>query len=185
MVRLVSMEDFGQLPRNTWGIPEPSWEESRKTGNAHVMSWGVNLFLIRKAPSEEAGSLDVILVPGRWLHVADSPPYHGVGVCFNRDGSRLGHGKGYYDKYIQRCERFAQEHGQRPPLLGNVPCEKCVTRSSPCHTVALSLTEQLLDVTGTSASSTTPPTTTEIPREDHDRLMHILLTPSETIRIPR
>ena len=39
------------------------------------------------------GAIDVVLVPG---------------VGFGRDGSRIGHGVGYYDRFFAKC--FANDH---------------------------------------------------------------------------
>ncbi|KIK25989.1 hypothetical protein PISMIDRAFT_95793 [Pisolithus microcarpus 441] len=61
--------------------------------------------------------LDVILLPGRWR------------VAFDRSLSRLGHGKGYYDKFLSSYITAAK----RPrPLLGKL-------------IVGLALQQQLLD----------------------------------------
>lgn len=32
--------------------------------------------------------------------------------------NRIGHGKGYYDHFIQRCYEYAKKMGREPPLLG-------------------------------------------------------------------
>jgi hypothetical protein len=32
MVRLHSLEDYQSLPLNSWGIPEPAWDEPREDG---------------------------------------------------------------------------------------------------------------------------------------------------------
>lgn len=54
-------------------------------------------------PSQEAlktGGLDLIVVPA---------------VAFTQEGARLGHGKGYYDIYYNRC---LQSQAQRPYTMG-------------------------------------------------------------------
>ncbi|EGD83456.1 hypothetical protein PTSG_12124 [Salpingoeca rosetta] len=48
----------------------------------------------------DAGGLDMIIVPG---------------LAFSRDGGRLGRGKGYYDKYIQKCNDFAAQTRRTAP----------------------------------------------------------------------
>ncbi|KAJ3746708.1 5-formyltetrahydrofolate cyclo-ligase [Lentinula detonsa] len=102
--------------------------------------WGI------REPSyeSEAGSrlnaidagLDLILVPG---------------VAFDRSMSRLGHGKGYYDRYIARYIAS----GRPRPLLGEH------------FKVGLGLRDQLLD--------------TAIPVEEHDYKMDMIVTPDEVL----
>ncbi|KAI8076526.1 5-formyltetrahydrofolate cyclo-ligase [Gilbertella persicaria] len=53
----------------------------------------------------DSSGLDLILVPG---------------VAFDQNRNRIGHGKGYYDRYIKRCKVWAKEHGVSPPKTGNV-----------------------------------------------------------------
>ncbi|KAI9017479.1 5-formyltetrahydrofolate cyclo-ligase [Gaertneriomyces semiglobifer] len=50
------------------------------------------------------------------------------GLAFDKSGWRLGHGKGYYDKYLQRARDWSQQHGSSAPV-----------------TVALALSEQIVD----------------------------------------
>jgi len=57
--------------------------------------------------------LDLIIVPG---------------MAFDLNGNRLGHGKGYYDRYIERAKEFSKLRNKVSP-----------------HCVSLSLNEQLLE----------------------------------------
>ncbi|KAF9950138.1 hypothetical protein BGZ72_008140 [Mortierella alpina] len=95
MVKIESWEDFLALPKNSWNIPEPTFDQVRE--NALDTSRG----------------LDLIVMPG---------------LAFDRTGTRLGHGKGYYDNYLVKANAYNHSIG-RPPVA----------------TVALALTEQIVD----------------------------------------
>ncbi|KIJ14714.1 hypothetical protein PAXINDRAFT_169614 [Paxillus involutus ATCC 200175] len=95
-VRLYNEQDFRTLPAGLWGIPEPTVEWENNKRQSVLDS--------------SCEDLDLILLPG---------------VAFDRSLSRLGHGKGYYDRFLSSYVNS----NQRPrPLL-----------------VALSLQQQLLD----------------------------------------
>ncbi|KZT71933.1 nagb/rpia/CoA transferase-like protein [Daedalea quercina L-15889] len=92
-------EDLRSFPSGTWGIKEPAHD------------W--NGVRRRSALDDGTPDLDLILLPG---------------VAFDRSMSRLGHGKGYYDRFISSYAAAKSAEGQRKPLL-----------------VALALREQILD----------------------------------------
>ncbi|KAI9486751.1 MAG: 5-formyltetrahydrofolate cyclo-ligase [Benjaminiella poitrasii] len=88
------------------------------------------------ALDENGSGLDIILIPG---------------VAFDKDKNRIGHGKGYYDRCIRKCNAWADKHGfQRP------------------KTVALALNEQILNVG-------------IIPLEETDQRLDCILTPDSVI----
>lgn len=75
---------YGELTPNKFGIPEPTGDQ-------------------------EAGTLDLILVPG---------------VAFDREGNRLGMGKGYYDRFLSGQKgvlRVALAFSEQ--ILANIPKE--------------------------------------------------------------
>ncbi|KAI6148597.1 5-formyltetrahydrofolate cyclo-ligase [Pisolithus tinctorius] len=95
-VRLHDEQDFHGLPIGLWGIPQPTAQWNNEKRQSVL--------------DTSAEDLDVVLLPG---------------VAFDRSLSRLGHGKGYYDKFLSSYTAAAK----RPrPLL-----------------VALALQQQLLD----------------------------------------
>ncbi|KAI5122242.1 hypothetical protein M0805_007107 [Coniferiporia weirii] len=121
-LRIYNIEDLESLPSGVWGIKEPGPEWSGRR-RASILD-------------DDAEPLDLILVPG---------------VAFDKALSRLGHGKGYYDFFINTYfERMAREKSRHPVLL------------------ALSLREQML-----------PPG--EIPMAMHDRQMDIIITPDGVV----
>ncbi|KAI8356646.1 5,10-methenyltetrahydrofolate synthetase [Blakeslea trispora] len=67
----------------------------------------------QNALEQDSHGLDLILVPG---------------VAFDKNRNRIGHGKGYYDRYIRQSKLWAKDHQLPPP-----------------KTVALSLQEQIVE----------------------------------------
>ena len=53
-------------------------------------------------PQLDAGAVDAVLVPG---------------LCFSRDGTRLGHGAGYFDEYLASLAPHALKLGVTPTRL--------------------------------------------------------------------
>lgn len=131
MLRVRNEHELHTLVPNRWGIGEPpSDADGKPREDALVRATG-------------GAGLDLIVLPG---------------VAFDRFGGRLGHGKGYYDRYVQRTRDFATQNGNQHPTLG-----------APVLTVAVALREQLL------------PVGMRVPTDDSDEPMHIIATAQETL----
>jgi 5-formyltetrahydrofolate cyclo-ligase len=99
-----------------------------------------------------APALDLILLPG---------------VSFDSQLKRLGHGKGYYDRFISEAVSHALRHDRPRPMLGaQLATDMCP--ASERRTVALALREQI------AAPET-------IPVEEHDWKVDLLVTPDGII----
>ncbi|GAB1294514.1 5-formyltetrahydrofolate cyclo-ligase [Apodemus speciosus] len=77
MVRLASPEEIALLPKTSWNIHQPGEGDVR----------------------EEALSTAVNFLPG----LVDLTSSSFLAWGFDKDGNRLGRGKGYYDTYLKRC----------------------------------------------------------------------------------
>jgi 5-formyltetrahydrofolate cyclo-ligase len=106
MLALHSREDLESLRPDAWGIP--TLDESSIAGRENAISDGeVQNFVTgtNAAPAcSDALGLDLMLVPG---------------VAFDTENRRLGHGKGYYDRYLQRYKDHISPGSNAPmPRLG-------------------------------------------------------------------
>ena len=104
MVSLHSLEDYKSLKPDAWGIPTPndiSIIERRKClGGAEI-----DLKKDREI-SIELEDLDMIVMPG---------------MAFDKGLARLGHGKGFYDFFLQRYHQTRVTENKSPkkmPFLG-------------------------------------------------------------------
>ncbi|GAA5890471.1 hypothetical protein JCM16303_004213 [Sporobolomyces ruberrimus] len=123
MLRLKGVEHFRGLKENRWGI--------RELDPLEVQG-------LEDAEDPTSGGLDLILVPG---------------LAFDTKRRRLGHGRGYYDRYITKCiENYPRRFAKPAP-----------------KTVALALEEQMVR------------DGEEIPTNEWDRLPDVLLTPQGEI----
>jgi 5-formyltetrahydrofolate cyclo-ligase len=106
MLALHSKEDFESLRQDAWGIP--TFDEGSVPGRENALS-GHGLENIPTtadgAPTRsDAAGLDLMLVPG---------------VAFDTQNRRLGHGKGFYDRYLQRYKDIVSSGSNAPmPRLG-------------------------------------------------------------------
>ena len=101
MVSLHSEADYESLQPDAWGIPTPSLEtiEQRKHCLNEIESEGA------AQTSHDIENLDLIIMPG---------------VAFDTSRGRLGHGKGFYDYFLQRYQNRAALAGKESekPFLG-------------------------------------------------------------------
>jgi len=103
MLALHSRNDYESLQLDKWGIPSLAAESVEQRKNCLG-----GLGLLDGKPTQplfkEQGGLDLIVVPG---------------VAFDADRNRLGHGKGYYDKFFSTYALTVKETGaRRNPFLG-------------------------------------------------------------------
>ncbi|KAL1934218.1 hypothetical protein VTP01DRAFT_6400 [Rhizomucor pusillus] len=100
------------VPRCTKNVMDmvrlKSWEE--------YTSLPVNRWNIPEPPLDremenalEKNGLDLILVPA---------------MAFDEECNRIGHGKGYYDRYIRRCHEWAIKNNRNPPKTVGLALQK-------------------------------------------------------------
>lgn len=104
MLRVGSIDELLAMPRNWWGIPEPTEEATAS------MADGL---------SEGNGLLDAVVVPA---------------MAFDTRCMRLGHGKGYYDTFLEKLQAARDTRqlptarmiglGLQEQLVSEVPTEE-------------------------------------------------------------
>lgn len=135
MLHIHTAEEFHALQPNKWGIREP--EEHYHAATHPTVHRDGPMQVPRDdplLPTSAVQGLDLIVVPG---------------VAFDHKCRRLGHGKGYYDRYITATDVCRKAHGQ--PRV---------------HTLALALAPQLL-----------PPDQC-VPTEAHDHVLDAIAHPA-------
>jgi 5-formyltetrahydrofolate cyclo-ligase len=100
MLELSTLQDYESLEPDSWGIPTPSEESIKHRANCFG-GCGRSVDAAGKVAEYESGEgLDVIVTPG---------------LGFDRERGRLGRGKGFYDRFFEKCERV-KKHGARSPF---------------------------------------------------------------------
>ena len=124
MVSLNSEADYEALEPDAWGIPTPSQDSVVERKRCLGTGQGDRC---------DSNELELVVMPG---------------VAFDYTIARLGHGKGFYDFFLQRYkQQCASKAGStKMPFLGKSSTLPVVHWRGPdrCCTVGLALEEQLL-----------------------------------------
>lgn len=100
MLRLKDEQDLKSLLPDTWGIPSLSEATIHERENA---LGGFGIAQEPDSSTKQDPLLDLIFVPA---------------MAFDSQNQRLGHGKGFYDRYISRCHDELKIEGRKEPCLG-------------------------------------------------------------------
>lgn len=116
MVSLQSKEDYESLHPNAWGIPTPN-RASISERDSCLIDNGVRSGGLAGASTRNE-SLDMVVMPG---------------MAFDKGLARLGHGKGYYDFFLQRLHQQVNvAHGtakNQMPFLGTaIRYNQCICK---------------------------------------------------------
>ncbi|KAF2748871.1 nagb/rpia/CoA transferase-like protein [Sporormia fimetaria CBS 119925] len=120
MVELKSFPDYEGMESDKWGIPTPSEASITERANSFGGTGLTNGEVAESA--DPANGLDMIIMPG---------------MAFDANFGRLGHGKGFYDYFLQRCH---QSSGM--PFRGKT---SCIQFLAPGQSVPMDSTDYRLD----------------------------------------
>ena len=145
--RMHDKEDYEKnLIPGVWGIREPgplSGETLRSTGERFLNDRALLTFKVFDQGSQ---GLDLILMPGLDVHACYPVINSVIGMAFDHDMARLGHGKGYYDHFIAKYRSHASTNGWSKSTLGQRSMVVGILVTKLCFSVALALSEQIVDV---------------------------------------
>ena len=104
MLALESMDEFHALARDRWGIPSLTKDQVSSKRNCFG-GIGVTSDATEETATKGDWGLDLVVMPG---------------MAFDNGFRRLGHGKGYYDRFLKRYLKCAETDMPTPemPLLG-------------------------------------------------------------------
>ncbi|KIW05883.1 5-formyltetrahydrofolate cyclo-ligase [Verruconis gallopava] len=100
MLELASLHDFETLALDAWGIPTPSEESIQHRANCFG---GCGRSVDMPLGSQSGEGVDVVVTPG---------------LGFDRACGRLGRGKGFYDRFFERCNKEAGLGARVPWKVG-------------------------------------------------------------------
>lgn len=104
MLDLRSLEDLASLKRDKWGIP--SLDSASVEGRENALGGRGIKKAVDHASNDVPKGLHLVVVPG---------------MAFDSKFRRLGHGKGYYDKYLQKYYDQRKDSNILPvPFLGEL-----------------------------------------------------------------
>lgn len=103
MLALYSEEDYRSLAADKWGIPTLS--EGSVASRENCFGGTRPADVQPGGTGKEDGGLDLVVMPG---------------MAFDSRMCRLGHGKGFYDYFLQRYQGKSSAMGKRMPFLGIV-----------------------------------------------------------------
>ena len=127
MLELASLRDFDDLKLDSWGIPTPSEESIKHRANCFG-GCGRSADLGDECQGGEG--LDIVVTPG---------------LGFDRTCGRLGRGKGFYDRFFERCNKEGKLGAKLPwKGLSIAALDVLLQHANVRGPVGLSLTDQLL-----------------------------------------
>jgi 5-formyltetrahydrofolate cyclo-ligase len=100
MLEVRSIDDVGDFEADKWGIPVPGEDSINERANSFG---GIGKSEGKGMHASQRAGLDLIVLPG---------------MAFDRNLGRLGHGKGYYDHFLDRCQGQSEQEQTKMPFLG-------------------------------------------------------------------